>query len=322
MPARRDIQKLKLQKATKLNVAKNRFAQISMAALAWKKGARVRYTGMQDLEPPIRTGILTGVVDSNGALEWLQDISARKIFTSKKYLGLEKKSRSKARTNFGKLKTKLLDKRVPNLALVKARAANDAFKVYEALEAGADPNWMSSNRDGYSGTQLYWASLFGKYDVVEVLLDGKANVNRGCRGKCESPLFAAARRGHAKVAKLLIENRADVHKTSGDNWTPTFLAAYEGKPEVLKVLLKANGSVNMRTGAESHTPLWTACYYGNADCARILLKASADMSITGFCEKDANDRYFPSMTTPLEIAKTRNRTKILEVFRQERGIDC
>ena len=60
------------------------------------------------------------------------------------------------------------------------------------------------------GTALYYASKFGNVDLVEALLEAKADHNICDRDK-NSPLMVASEKGHVQiVTKLLLQENTDV----------------------------------------------------------------------------------------------------------------
>ena len=58
----------------------------------------------------------------------------------------------------------------------------------------------------------------------------------------ETPLYIAAREGHASVVELLLKaDGVDVNKGIEDGTTPLYIAASEGHTSVVELLLKADG---------------------------------------------------------------------------------
>lgn len=64
--------------------------------------------------------------------------------------------------------------------------------------------------DSYGLTALHWASAYGQYNAVELLLKHNANVNK-IGPEEESALILAASGGHHEVVRFLISRGADVN---------------------------------------------------------------------------------------------------------------
>lgn len=88
-------------------------------------------------------------------------------------------------------------------------------------------------------TALHYAAMNGRTEAVRVLLRAGAAAGHRCNGKRESPLFVAARNGHAEVVGLLLERLGpgdvDVPASSGE--TPLSVACTNGHAEVVDQVL-------------------------------------------------------------------------------------
>lgn len=89
-------------------------------------------------------------------------------------------------------------------------------------------------------TPLHYAALNGRLAAAQVLLEAGARAKHNLNEKGESPLFAAARGGHAEVVGLLLEQLelrdVDARSSAGD--TPLSVAVENGHPDVMeKVML-------------------------------------------------------------------------------------
>ncbi len=74
-------------------------------------------------------------------------------------------------------------------------------------------------------------------DILRLLLDRKANVNRcDCYGR--SPLLCACEAGNLAAVKLLLERGADVNKAAKDGTTPLSIAEKQPDKAIAKLLLE------------------------------------------------------------------------------------
>ena len=87
----------------------------------------------------------------------------------------------------------------------------------------------------WSFTPLLFAAQQGSAEVVQLLLEHGAHVNKANKKK-DTPLHLAAYNGHIAIVRLLLENRADA--TSKNQWgrTPLATARMQGHDEVAMLL--------------------------------------------------------------------------------------
>ncbi|CAM9723802.1 unnamed protein product, partial [Laminaria digitata] len=131
-------------------------------------------------------------------------------------------------------------------------------------------------------TALHYAAMNGRAEAVRVLLHAGAAAGHRWNGKRESPLFVAARNGHAEVVGLLLERLGpgdvDVEDSSGE--TPLSVACTNGHAEVVDQLLREGADVSRRNPATDQSPLDNAITgksaANRARVVRALLAANAD----------------------------------------------
>jgi hypothetical protein len=128
--------------------------------------------------------------------------------------------------------------------------------------------------DRLGRSDLWWAACDGQYDRVVDLLAREVSVHRGDIDG-ETPLHAAARRGHARVVHALIVAGADVNARSLYGLTPLHLAARELRDETVRVLLDHEADVNAGDDFGC-TPLHDVAARGDIRVASMLLSAGAD----------------------------------------------
>jgi hypothetical protein len=104
------------------------------------------------------------------------------------------------------------------------------------LSHGADPNARTTD-DAYDAgqTPLHRAAYAGHADIVELLIEKGADVNRrDTRGR--SPLHHAAHCGHTSVVSLLRENEAEIGVRDHQKRTPLDRAKGAGFADIVALL--------------------------------------------------------------------------------------
>jgi ankyrin repeat protein len=99
------------------------------------------------------------------------------------------------------------------------------------LENGANPNRITSQ-----SSTLYHASNFNEIEIVNLLLEHKADVNLGRIKENETPIFIASKEGHAEVVKILLQNGADMNIPNIYDITPLEIAKLKNKTKVVNLL--------------------------------------------------------------------------------------
>lgn len=148
------------------------------------------------------------------------------------------------------------------------------------------------------------AVMVGNLDLVQLLINHKANVEPAQKINGKSPLLLALQFNNAQIAKLLIENGANIN------------AIYEGKSVLMNVLdrtmsilvpLLLERGVQLNTGINhSNNPLAYAINAGNFNLMKDLIAKGADVN---YVLSDAKQ-------TALFIAINRNRTNCVEYLLQ------
>ena len=153
----------------------------------------------------------------------------------------------------------------------------------------------SDGRGGEIGPPVYYASLLGLNHTLSKLLEEARGGNvtmstlslasipsisklvntKG--GRCDNPLQAASREGHAHVMQLLLENGADVNAQGGLYGNALQAASYQGHAQVVQLLLENGADVNAQGGLFGNA-LQTASYVGHAQVVRLLLENGADVN--------------------------------------------
>jgi len=159
-------------------------------------------------------------------------------------------------------------------SLVAACSEGDIGRVRRLLDEGR-VSVHETTEEGESLLSL--ACSAGYYELAQVLLAMRANVeDRGMKGDC-TPLMEAASAGHTDIVRLLIAHGADVNAQSSSGNTPLMYACAGGHEEVVRVLLEAGANVEVHN-ENGHTPLMEAASAGHCGVAKILLEFGAGIN--------------------------------------------
>ena len=173
----------------------------------------------------------------------------------------------------------------------------DKDKVSKILATGM-VNVDSSFSHRLSMSALASAAFFGQTDVVQLLFDREADINKtDIFGK--TPIHNAAKNGKIDTVRLLIELGADpslpkavahdeeaivrmllqagvnINMTDSDGHTALSRAAWSGRADIVQFLLKRGAKPNKGAGS-GDTPLHVAAHCGNINVAKQLIDKGAD----------------------------------------------
>eukprot|EP00434_Breviolum_minutum_P020412 symbB.v1.2.018001.t1/scaffold1419.1/size119806/13 len=137
------------------------------------------------------------------------------------------------------------------------RAAEKGFGglCWRLLRMGADVN-AASRKDDL--TPLMCAVFGGQLETLDILLQGRADVNHQNNTKCTA-LMLAADLGHRSILQRLLFARADVTLHAGDSTTALTSATQKGHFDVVEELLHVGQEESSLADA-----LWWAAEYGHA----------------------------------------------------------
>ena len=135
-------------------------------------------------------------------------------------------------------------------------------------------------RYGTETTPLWRAANDGQVETARRLLarrDGRGGmeVDRAKASDGSTPLLMAACQKFPEVVEVLLEHRADANKGRHGGFTPLLFAAQKGSVHVAKLLLAKGADVN-KAAKEGQTPLCLASRFGHKDVVVTLLAAGAD----------------------------------------------
>jgi ankyrin repeat protein len=197
--------------------------------------------------------------------------------------------------------------------------------VQVLLEFNADPNY-----EGPDGTALQAAVTHNQIEIVKLLVEHDADVNRrrdedtktavhnaislksdmtiarylvekgadvNLRTSLSSPLFSACLNNNADMVRLLLEKGANVNDVFDGIWTPLH-GAYNSAV-VTRLLLEAGALVDRVLEKSGRSPLFLAAEWGQTDVVEVLLEYNADVNLQYLLqeEEDSMSGFTPLVAT-------------------------
>ncbi|KAK4182208.1 hypothetical protein QBC35DRAFT_518952 [Podospora australis] len=164
--------------------------------------------------------------------------------------------------------------------------------VYNGVDITEGLNHRKDLRDYQGRTPLSWAAQEGRLSMVELFIQGRADLN-GTDSRGHTPLHRAAENGHEAIARLLIENGADFNAPDQNGWTALIWASRNGHEAVMRLLVENGADVNAQDKDE-----WTALIWASRDgyeaVVRLLIENGADaiarLLIDNGADVNAQDR--------------------------------
>jgi len=160
--------------------------------------------------------------------------------------------------------------------LLEACRQGDAETLGRLLSNGASAAAIIDGADREGRTPLYLACDAAHADVVKMLIEAGADVNKAGSYGC-TPVYMASEGGHADVVKMLIEAGADLNKADDYGCTPVYKASERGDADVVKMLIEAGADVN-KADNDGCTPVYRASEGGHTDVVKMLIEAGADVN--------------------------------------------
>ena len=159
-------------------------------------------------------------------------------------------------------------------SIVGAAMDGDIFSVNMLLKRGEDADKGDSR---YPGTALHWAARKGDENVVEILLQHHANVDKQSHDGATA-LAWAVRQGHEKVVEMLLQHNANVNQRANNGVPALNWAVREGYEQVVEMLLQHNADVNQRDNNGVSALHWAA-KQGYEKVVEMLLQHNADVNL-------------------------------------------
>jgi ankyrin repeat protein len=153
----------------------------------------------------------------------------------------------------------------------EACATGNVNDVKAAFTNGLDPNVA----DEGGATGLLWATSAVQPSVIEVLIQGGANVNQA-KGDGAAPLHIAAMKGSLVCVNLLLDAGANPNATNTSGYTPLTRAAFYGHADVAKRLLERGADHGILTRVGQSILCVAATNVAGRDTGRLPSEVYAD----------------------------------------------
>lgn len=137
------------------------------------------------------------------------------------------------------------------------------------LQYGADPNLPDG--ENQSTTPLVTAIMENNYDIVKLMIDYNAEVNR-LNTLNTSPLFNAVLMGHTEIVNLLLDSGADPHGSGG---RPPIMVV--SNKEIMR-LLQDEGVDIFLIDVQGSNALMGAAMFGNTEIVVLLIDLGLDVN--------------------------------------------
>ena len=160
-----------------------------------------------------------------------------------------------------------------NRWLLKAAEEGQLEDVTTLLQSRA--NIEAKSDDAYSVTPLFLAAQCGHREIVDLLLEQKAEIEALDRCWRVTPLHKAASGGHREVIQILLEKHAEIDTKDCQEFTPLSHAARFGHREVVQILLENHAEIDA-TNLFECTPLSIAARFGHIEIVTLLLEKRAN----------------------------------------------
>ena len=186
--------------------------------------------------------------------------------------------------------------------LIQACERGHVSDAMRALDAKVNPNVFGLDEHENWITPVYAAATGGHTELVQSLIERKAEHTPSDTFSDETPLRSACRKGHAEVVHALLKAQALVNSADRFLRTPLFLACQEGRVDTAKVLIEFKAEIGQMDLHRS-APINPAACYGHTEVVRLLLESKAS----------ANS-FEGGRTSPLSIAAVNGRSAVVELL--------
>jgi len=147
-------------------------------------------------------------------------------------------------------------------------------KVNELLTEGVP----LEDQDDVFGPPLHEAICFGRFDIAQILIQHKADVNSTSKNSSDTALCVAAKKGLLNFVEALVTGNAKINQPGDGNKTPLHWALENKHHEVARFLIEHNASTSA-VDSTGQSPLHAACRLQCNEVVELLLKESTMLNV-------------------------------------------
>lgn len=160
--------------------------------------------------------------------------------------------------------------------LLQASKKGDLQTAIAMLDLGADLDAV--DHEGYSA--LHNACYGGHEEIVQVLVNKRANLTSKSRKWGEGPLHCGTVAGNEKVIQILLEAGADFSACCAAGRSALHLASEHGFIAALRLLIEKRADIDAEDH-EGYSALHTACFSGREEIVQVLVHERANLTSQG-----------------------------------------
>jgi hypothetical protein len=167
--------------------------------------------------------------------------------------------------------------------IIEAAKSGNVEKVKALLKE--NPELIDTEDSGLGATALHWALLYGKKEVIKVLLAFDPDVNKA-EAHGGTTMHWAAHFDDAENIRWLLDRGAEIDHVNQYGRTPLLVAARRGNINVAKHLLDQGAKINAKV-LDGSTALHIAARNGHSEIIDLFLAQGLDPGI-----KDNHDQTY------------------------------